>query len=96
MEEMEVGSVVTLLDESGNEVQFDLLFAFNYEGKRYIALLPIDPLENVEEDEVVLLEVVTEKGEESYRTIENPILLEEVFDEFSELFEEYISQNDEE
>ncbi len=96
MEDQTAGSIVTLLDEDGSEVRFDLLLAFDYEGKRYIALLPVDPVENVGEDEVVLLEVVREKGEESYRTIDSPILLEEVFNEFTELFEDTISENDEE
>ena len=95
MEEQTAGSIVTLLDEDGKEVRFDLLLAFDYESKRYIALLPVDPVENVGEDEVILLEAVRENGEETYRTIDNPILLDEVFNEFTELFEDEISENDE-
>ncbi|MEG1525136.1 MAG: DUF1292 domain-containing protein [Clostridia bacterium] len=92
----EQGTIIQLLDEDGNEVSFDLLMSFDYEGKRYVALLPVDKIENVEEDEVVLLEVVKENGEENYRSIDNPILLDEVFEEFTELFDEQISENDEE
>ncbi|MDO4573345.1 MAG: DUF1292 domain-containing protein, partial [Clostridia bacterium] len=62
MEEQAQGSIITLLEENGAEVRFDLLLAFDYEGRRYIALLPVDPVENVGEDEVVLLEVVRENG----------------------------------
>ena len=82
------GSIITLLDEKNQEVEFDLLMTFDYEGKRYIALLPMDKIEQVGEDEVVLLEIVRENGTEIYRPIENPVLLDEVFEEFLELFDE--------
>ncbi len=82
------GSIITLLDEKNQEVEFDLLMTFDYEGKRYIALLPMDKVEQVGEDEVVLLEIVRENGAEIYRPIENPVLLDEVFEEFLELFDE--------
>ncbi len=83
-----IGSIITLLDEKNQEVEFDLLMTFDYEGKRYIALLPMDKVEQVGEDEVVLLEIVRENGTEIYRPIENPVLLDEVFEEFLELFDE--------
>lgn len=87
--EEEQNQIITLIDdETGKEVQFDLIMGFDYEGKRYIALLPIDEVEGVGDDEVVLLEVVKEKGNEIYKPIENPILLDEVFNEFMELFDE--------
>jgi uncharacterized protein YrzB (UPF0473 family) len=85
-----------LIDESGNAVSFDLVMTFDYEGKRYAALLPVDKLEGVDEDEVVLLEVVREKGAESFVSIENPILLDEVFNEFLDLFDEMVDEDDEE
>lgn len=95
MEELQ-DTIITLLDEQGNPVQFDLLMTFDYEGKRYAAMLPVDPVEGVGEDEVVLLEIVRGKEGELYQPIQNPILLDEVFDEFQELFEEEIAENDEE
>jgi len=89
-------SFITLIDENEQPVQFDLLMSFAYEGKRYIALLPLEQVEGVEEDEVILLEVIKGNDGETYKPIENPILLDEVFNEFLELFEEEISENDEE
>ena len=90
------GNIIQLLDENGNEISFDLLMTFDYEGKRYVALMPVDQVENVGEDEVVVLEVVKDAGEESYVTIDNPVLLDEVFNEFLELFDDFIAENDEE
>ncbi|MDO4565437.1 MAG: DUF1292 domain-containing protein [Clostridia bacterium] len=88
-------TLVTLIDENEAEVTFDLVLTFDYEGKRYAALLPVDEVEGVDEDEVVLLEVVNEDGEESYRSIESEILLNEVFDEFLELFDELVNDDEE-
>lgn len=95
MEELQ-DTVITLLDEQERPVPFDLLMTFDYEGKRYAAMLPLEPVEGVGEDEVVILEIVREKDGLIYRPIENPILLDEVFEEFQELFEEQIAENDEE
>ena len=85
---------VTLLDENGKEVRFDHLLTFFHEGEKYIALLPLEDVENVDEDEVVLLHVVTKNGEDVYETIENEVLLDEVFDAVMELFEEMVEQED--
>lgn len=91
----EKDTIVTLIDEdNGREVDFDLLLTFDYEGKRYAALQPIEEVEGVGEDEVVLLEVVRKGGEETYRSIDNEILLDEVFREFQELFDEEDDEED--
>ena len=92
--EEEQGNIIELIDESGNMVPFDLLMSFDYEGKRYAALLPMEKVEGVGDDEVVLLEVVKNGGVEDFVTIDNPILLDEVFNEFSELFDDMIEEND--
>ena len=84
----EQNTIVELIDENGSTVRFDLVMTFDYEGKRYAALLPVDEVEGVGEDEVVLLEVVKDKSGENYVSIDNPILLDEVFNEFIELFDE--------
>ena len=84
----EQSTIIELVDESGTTVRFDLVMTFDYEGKRYAALLPVDAVEGVGEDEVVLLEVVKDKSGENYVSIDNPILLDEVFGEFLDLFDE--------
>ena len=92
--EQEQGNIIQLLDENNQAVSFDLLMTFDYEGKRYAALLPMDKVENVGDDEVVLLEIVKESGEEAYISIDNPVLLNEVFDVFMELFDEMLDEED--
>ena len=93
---MEENTIVTLLDENGKEVQFDLVMTFDYEGKRYAALLPMDDVDGVADDEVVLLEILREGGDETYQAIENPVLLDEVFNEFIELFDETFDDEEDE
>ena len=92
----EKDTIVTLIDEeNGQPVDFDLLLTFSYEGKRYAARQPLDEVAGIEDDEIVLLEIVKENGEESYRTIDNEILLDEVFAEFQDLFDEEDEGEDE-
>ena len=86
---------VTLLDENGEEVRFDHVMTFYHEGEKYIALLPLSEVEGVGEDEVMLLHIRDQNGEEVYEAIENPVLLDEVFDTFLELFEEMTDEDDE-
>ena len=92
----EQSTIIELIDESGNNVKFDLVMTFDYEGKRYAALLPVDNVEGVGDDEVVLLEVVKDKSGENFVSIDNPVLLDEVFNEFIELFDEMADEDDEE
>ena len=92
----EQSTIIELVDESGNNVKFDLVMTFDYEGKRYAALLPVDNVEGVGDDEVVLLEVVKDKSGENFVSIDNPVLLDEVFNEFIELFDEMADGDDEE
>jgi len=92
----EQSTIIELVDESGNNVKFDLVMTFDYEGKRYAALLPVDNVEGVGDDEVVLLEVVKDKNGENFVSIDNPVMLDEVFNEFIELFDEMADKDDEE
>ena len=91
----EQNTLVTLIDEQGKEVEFDLVATFDYEKKRYAALIPIDEVENVDENEVVILEIVKTPDGEIYRPIENDVLLDEVFNEFLEILDE-MADGDEE
>lgn len=82
---------VALLDEDGKETRFEHILTFLYEGNRYVALCPIQDEDcSMEEDEaeVVMLQVVSENGEDTYRSIDSEVLLNEVFDAFLELMEE--------
>jgi len=90
----ELMNEVVLLDEQGTPVRFDHLLTFEYEHEKYIALLPMEDVDGIESDEVVLLRVKTKNGEDVYEAIESEVLLEEVFDEFMELFDEMLDEEE--
>ena len=92
----EQNTLVTLIDEQGKEVEFDLVATFDYEKKRYAALIPIDDVDTVGEDEIVILEIVKTPDGEIYRPVENDILLDEVFNEFLEILDEMADGDEEE
>lgn len=89
-------SIITLTDETGRDVDFDLVCTFDYENKRYAAMFPIEKVEGVEDDEVVLLEVKEEGNDTVMVPIENDVLLDEVFNEFMDIFNDMVERDDEE
>ena len=93
--EEELQNIITLQDEEGKDVRFDLVMTFDYEGKKYAAMFPLDEVPNVGEDEVVILEIRHDGAEEIYAPIENPVLLDEVFDTFCELFDAMCDEGEE-
>lgn len=87
----EYGSdIVSVLDDEGNEHQFELLDAIETDEGRYVALLPIysDAESAIEDDgELVILEVVNDEGDDLLVPIED----DEVFENIAEIFEERLA-----
>ena len=86
---------IVLLDENGEESSFVHVLTFTYEGEKYIALEPAEEQDD-EEAEIVLLKVETKDGQDYYSTIDNEILLNEVFDEFLDIVDEMEGEDSEE
>ena len=70
---------VTLIDEDGNEVEFEHIDTVEYEGVTYLAFIPAEL--SVEEDaEAVIMQVVTdENGEELLEGVEDDDIADAVF-----------------
>ena len=70
---------VTLIDEDGNEGEFEHIDTVEYEGVTYLAFIPAEL--SVEEDaEVVIMQVVTdENGEELLEGVEDDDIADAVF-----------------
>ena len=77
--------LVTVLDDEGNEHQFELLDAIETDDGRYVALLPV--YDDADDGELIILEVAEENGEDLLVPIED----DAVFDEIAEIFEERLS-----
>ena len=78
---MENENFVTLVDEEGTEMRFEVLDVITYEEVDYAVLVPDDE----EADSVIILRVdVDENGEEDFASEENDEILEAVFSIFVE------------
>lgn len=76
-------NLVTLLDEDGNEVQFEFLDLEQYQEKEYVILLPAGDTDG----EVVILRVEEPDDEnEAYIGVDDPDVLEAVFARFKAKF----------
>jgi len=78
--------IIILIDEDGEEEEFEYIDSIEMNGKEYVILSPVsedeDELYDID-DEVVILKVeMNEDGEESYVTIEDENELDAVFEEF--------------
>ena len=86
--DMEQENVVELVDEDGNAVRFEHLMTLEHEGKPYICLVPLDPMEDVSEDELVILRIETdEEGNDVYATVDDEAELDAVFEKYLEIAE---------
>ncbi len=82
--------LVSVVDEDGVQHQFEILDAIETDEARYVALVPVlDPQAAVEDDgELIVLQVVTEDGEDLLVPIED----DEEFDEIAAIFEERLAE----
>ena len=81
IEIMENQNIVTLIDEEGVEMRFEMLDVIEYEGTEYAVLLPDDE----EADSVIILRVdVDENGNESLDSEADEKILDAVFEIFVE------------
>ena len=81
-------SILSLTDEEGNEVEFELIDSVDFEGVEDLILLPPEE----EASEVVILEVEPHTdGTESYLTVDDERVLNEVFKVFKERFADFFT-----
>lgn len=87
--------IIELIDETGEAVQFRLLAGIEYEGAQYIAVT--DDVSDDEEGEcsVSFLLVETDEEGESYESVEDETLMEELFVKFLKLVGEDEGEDDE-
>ncbi len=87
-EELE-DDVIELIGEDGETVRFEYLTTIEYEGAKYIVLLPEEEAEDEDEGDVVILEIQEdENGDDVYVSVEDDELLEKVFQEFLRVMDE--------
>ena len=86
--DMDREDIVELVDEDGNDVRFEHIMTLEHKGNVYICLVPVDPMEDVAEDELVIMRIETDdEGNDVYATIEDDAELDEVFEKYLEIAE---------
>ena len=91
----EVDNIVILNDEEGNEVQFEFLDLIEYNEEEYVILLPVEDEISEEPGEVVILKVEsTSEDEESYVSVEDEEVQNNVFEIFKEKFKDEFNFTD--
>ena len=86
-------NIVELVDEEGNKERFEHIATIEYKGEWYACFTPeTQPEESEDEedegDEVVIFHIVGEEEDEHLETIEDEALLDEVFAEFCNRYED--------
>ena len=77
-------ALITLVDDEGNEVEFEFLDVVEYEGEEYIVLIENDE----DADEVVILKInPIDDNTEKYVSIDDEDLLQKLFDIFKKKYE---------
>lgn len=82
--------LVTVVDDEGNQHQFEVLDAIETDTGRYVALVPVydNPSDLINDDgELVILTVKEENGEDLLLPIED----DDEFEEIAEIFEERLA-----
>ena len=86
--DMEHENIIELVDEDGNDVRFEHIMTLEHNGGVYICLVPVDPMEDVAEDELVIMRIETdEEGNDFYATIDDEAELDAVFEKYLEIAE---------
>ena len=87
----EESSIITFVDENGEEVSFEYMDCIEYEGKEYLCLLPADE----ESSEIVILEVEpVDEENENYLAVEDEAVLDGVYAIFKEHFKDILQFED--
>lgn len=86
---MESDNIVELVDDEGKPVKFEHLMTLEFEGGNYVLLAPIDDVEGIGEDEVVILKIEDgdSEDEDVYVGVEDEELLERIFEKYLEIAE---------
>lgn len=84
--EEETVDIYTLVDEEGNEMEFQLLAEADIDGAHYVALEPMEDIPDAEEGDYVILAEAIENGEKTFSTVDDEETLDKVAEFFDDLF----------
>lgn len=86
----EDGNIVELIDEEGNTLRYEHVGTIEYKGEWYCFFTPETPAQEGDEDEgeeVAVFRLVGDEDDERLEIVEDDALLDEVFAEFCNQYE---------
>ena len=78
----ELDGIVTLMDEDGNELEYEFVDSSVFENAEYVVLLPVEDVDC----EAVILAVETDDDVENYVAVDDEDILNGVYEIFKERF----------
>ena len=85
MEDQYGSDFISITDEDGKDYELEVLAELEYEGSRYLALIPAGEDDDAEDLEVSILKAVEENGEEILVTVDDDEELENVYNTLMDL-----------
>ncbi len=87
----EEASIITFVDEDGEESTFEYLDCIEYQGKEYLALLPVEE----DSSEIVILEIEpVDEENENYLSVEDEETLSAVYAIFKDHYKDILTFED--
>lgn len=89
IEEGDEESIVTLINENGEEINFVEIAGIALDDNFYLILQPEEPMEGIGEDEALVFKVTeNEDGEDEFDVEVDDNIIDQVFKEYYKLLEE--------
>ena len=90
--EEEESMIITLTDEDGSELEFEVIAQYEKNGQQYFAMIPAEEEQNTEDDvcEYIILKLAKEGDEEILVTVDDDDELDDIADYFDDLFTQEI------
>ena len=82
-------NIVVLIDDEGNELNFEIMDIIEYQGEQYAAGLDADADEDAEESTVLIMKIVHANEEED---ILEPVTDDNVLQSVFEIFKEHMDE----
>ena len=78
--------IIDLMDEDGNKLSFEHLLTFEVDEDFFVAMTPIEDMDDLKKDEVLIMKVEEDGDDDVYLPIESQEKLDALWDIFNEIY----------
>ena len=99
--DMYESNLISLLDDEGNEYEFEIIEELDYNDGHYYALMPLFDMPDDEDEDsenvyMIFEDIIDENGEPQLAEIDDEALLDTLAEMFEEKFDEALEDDDDE